>query len=88
MSQTKPLSSPSQQDSISLQLALAMLGNASREEFSEAMEQLPKEKRREMAIALLVNADFAEKIEVFKQLSLEQMGEITMAIAQVWQEGD
>lgn len=88
MSQTKSFPPSAQQNHVSLDLIISTLINASRSELLEVIEKLPTEKKQAMAIALLRSSDLAEKTEIFEQLSLEQTGEVTMAIAQVWQEGD
>ncbi len=52
MSGTKPLSHPSQQNNISLELAIARLVNASIDEISEVLKQVPPEKMGKIAIAI------------------------------------
>ena len=93
MNYIRPFQSLDRQNCIALELAMptassaiATLTNASLEEFSAAMEQLPTEKRRELAVKLILAASFAEKVELMRLLPLEEMGELAQAIAQVWQE--
>lgn len=86
LSQAKPSSCRSQQNCISLELAIATVANASMEEFLAVMKQLPPDKRRRMVVNEILNSSLAEKVEVFKQVPLAETGEIAIAIAQVWQE--
>ena len=52
LSHTKPLSRASQQNNISLDLAIATILNASVEEISEVLKEVPPEKTGKLAIAL------------------------------------
>lgn len=88
MTHTRPFRSSFQPTIDTLELATATLINASQSELLLAIEQLPKEKRRELIVKLILAANFAEKVEIMKLLPLEEMGELAQAIAQVWQEED
>ena len=88
MTHTQPFLSGSQSITDALELATATLISANQSEFLQAMEQLPKEKRRELVVRLILAASLAEKVEIMRLLSLEDMGELAQAIGQVWQEGD
>ena len=54
LSQTKPLSRLSQQDYISLELAIARIVNANVNEISEVLKQVPPEKTAKIAIAIAI----------------------------------
>ena len=84
MSQVQSFSRPSQQD-ISLELAIATILNASREEMAGVLKQIPPEKKQRIALAWILTSNVEEMAEVFKQLPTEKTAEIALAIAQVWQ---
>lgn len=86
MSHTKPLSRVSQQNHISLELALATILDASIEEISEVLKQAPFSKRGKVAIAEILNFNVEEMTEVLKQVPTEKMGDIALAIGKIWQE--
>lgn len=88
MTHTQPFRFSPQPTTDALELAISRLINASKSEFLLAMEQLPKEKRRELVVKLILAASFAEKVEIMRLLPLEETGELAIAIAQVWQEED
>ena len=52
LSGTKPLSRSSQQNNISLELAITTLLNASIDEISEVLKEIPPEKMGKIAIAI------------------------------------
>ena len=60
MSQTKPLSRASQQNNISLEMAIATILDASIEEITEALKQIPPEKKQRIALAWFLTSDLEE----------------------------
>ena len=85
LSQAKPLSRVSQQNNISLESAIATILNASMEEISEILKQIPPEKTQSIVIAVILNSNVDEMTFVLKQLPTERTGDIALAIGQVWQ---